>query len=580
MIKDLCIKIAGEAGQGVNVATLTLARAFTRTGFNAFFLTDNPNSIKLEPAWCSLRINKSPITSQTNSVNILACLFKGAIERHQNEVIENGYILYDPESIKFDDKDKLPKINYLGIPLAKIVKDLNLPELLKNTIILGAILALVDYDASIIEGLLREQFSRKGEDVVTQNLTALRAGFNHIKNNSISCDVCLIEKISSAPKIFLNGNEALSLGAIKAGCKFLAAYPMTPGSSIMHFFAAKEKEYNIVVKHAEDEIAAMNMAIGANFAGVRGMTCTSGGGFALMTEALGMAAISETPVVVAMAQRPGPSTGQPTHTSQGDLNFIINASQGEFPRIILAPGDNEECFRGAFNAFNLSEKFQVPVFILTDKYLAESYVSSDNLDTKDLKIERGKLLTDKDAQSLSDYKRYSFSPDGVSPRAIPSMANCLHLATSYEHDEYGYYEENPAAVTKMMDKRFLKLKFIKEILPLPKLYGPKNADITLIAWGSTKGPALEAIKLLEIDKISANFLHFVYIWPFPSEVAKEIASAKVTLGIEGNVTGQLANLIKENTGIDLKYKFLKYDGQPFYPVDIYNKVKEIINYEL
>ncbi len=577
MNSEISIKIAGEAGQGINVSALTLAKAFTKKGYHVFLLTDNPNSIKLEPASCTLRVSESPLTSHTHKVDMLACLFKGDIERHHAEVSPNGYVIFDPETVKFDPNIRRQDISYLEIPLSKLIKEKNFPELLKNTIVVGAILSLVDYNPAIMEALIKDQFLRKGEELVRQNIEAFETGFNFIKNNSISCDLCRIARFEKSARMLINGNEALSLGAIKAGCKFLSAYPMTPSSAILHYLAAKAVEYRIVVKHTEDEIAAMNMAIGANYAGARGMTCTSGGGFALMTEALGMAGQSETPVVVVVGQRPGPSTGQPTHTSQGDLRFLIHASQGEFPRIVIAPGDINECFFDTFNAFNLAEIFQLPVLILTDKYLVESYITNDEFSDKDLKITRGKLLSEVEAQNISDYKRYVFASDGISPRAIPSQPNCLHLATSYEHDEYGYYGDDTLNAVKMMDKRFSKLKLIEEALPKPKLYGPVDAELTIIAWGSTKGSILEAMEMLKKENIIINFLHIVYIWPFPkSVVEKTIKEAKLTLGIEANKTGQMMGLIKENTGFDLSHQYLKYDGQPFCPVDIYNKAKEIL----
>jgi 2-oxoglutarate ferredoxin oxidoreductase subunit alpha len=577
MAQTVCFKVAGEAGQGINVSTLTLAKAFTRKGFHAFLLTENPNSIKLEHNWCSLAVSESPIFSQTHRVDILVALNKEAILKRQAEVVGSGFVLYDAESITLEEKEKIAGLTYVAVPFAKIIGQLKLPLLLKNTVAIGALLALIDYDIKAMEDILEEQFGRKGSEVVAQNINAIEAGFKHIKDNPPSAKAWRSKPPGTKPKMFLNGNEALSLAAIKAGCKLLAAYPMTPASPIMHYLAAKEKEYNIVVKHTEDEIAAMHMAIGANYAGVRAMTCTSGGGFALMTEALGMAAQSETPLVAVVGQRPGPSTGQPTHTCQGDLKFVLHASHGEFPRIVIAPGDVDECFSETFQAFNLAEQFQVPVLIMTDKYVGESYVSRDALAVDGLAVQRGKLLTQGQLDIASDYRRYAFTDDGISPRAVPGQKNGLHLATSYEHDEYGYYQEDPAGVEKMMDKRFSKLPAIKAALKQPVLYGPAQADITIIAWGSTKGPVFQAMQMLQEDKVRVNFLHLVYIWPFPSEaVTKIIKNAKTTVGIEGNKTGQMISLIREETGLALDQTFLQYNGQPFYPVDIYTKIKALL----
>jgi len=451
------------------------------------------------------------------------------------------------------------------------------PDLIRNTIALGAFLALIDYPPDGMKKIIADGFARKGEAVVNQNISALETGFSFVQSNYGNFIRKRLPEENGPARLFLTGNEALSLGAIRAGCKLLAAYPMTPSSPILHYLASKEQEYNIVVKHTEDEIAAMNMAIGANFAGVRAMTCTSGGGFSLMVEALSLAGQSETPVVAVVGQRTGPSTGQPTHTGQGELQFLISASQGEFPRIIIAPGDAAETFRETFNAFNLAEKFQVPVLILTDKYLAESYTDWPELKNDDLKVDRGKLLTEEQLSAEKDYRRYQITPDGISPRSVPSQKNGIHVATSYEHDESGWYQEDPAGVKKMYDKRFAKMPFILKEMKEPKLYGPDEAQITLLAWGSTKGPALEAMERLANEGITANLVHLTYLWPLPVEALSGlIESAQQTLMIEGNHNGQLAQVIRQETGIKIDHILTKYDGQPFYPADICVKVKEIL----
>jgi len=574
---EFAFKIAGEAGQGLNVSTLNLARTFTRKGFHAFLLTDNPNSIKLEPTWCSLRVSTHLIASQTERIDVLVALKTDAVLRHQAEVSDDGFIIYDEDAVNPEGEKHLANIKYLPIPLSTIAKEMKAPDLIRNTIALGAFLALIDCHPAGMKKIITEVFARKGEALVNQNISALETGFNFVQNNYGNFIRKRLPEENGPARLFLTGNDALSLGAIKAGCKLLAAYPMTPSSPILHYLSSKEREYNIVVKHTEDEIAAMNMAIGANFAGVRAMTCTSGGGFSLMVEALGMAAQSETPVVVVVGQRPGPSTGQPTHTGQGELQFLISASQGEFPRIIIAPGDAAETFRETFNAFNLAEKFQVPVLILTDKYLAESYTDWSELKNDDLKIDRGKLLTEAQLSAEKNYGRYQITSDGISPRSIPSQKNGVHVATSYEHDESGWYQEDPAGVKKMYDKRFAKMPFILKEMKEPKLYGLDEAQITLLAWGSTKGPVLEALERLANEGITANLIHLTYLWPLPIKALSGlIKKAQKTMMIEGNYTGQLAQIIRQETGLKIDHILTKYDGQPFYPAEICAKVKEVL----
>jgi len=383
----------------------------------------------------------------------------------------------------------------------------------------------------------------------------------------------------SAGRLFLSGNEAISAGAIKAGCKFFAAYPMTPASSILSTMASQERNYNIVVKHTEDEIAAINMAIGASYAGVRAMTGTSGGGFALMTEGLGLAATTETPLVIVEAQRPGPATGMATHSGQGDLRFVMHASTDEFPRIIIAPGTVEECYGLTIEAFNIADRYQMPVIILTDKYLGESYKTVNALNNN-TKIDRGQLLTDEEAEKQANYLRYKITLDGVSPRAIPGQKNCTFVASSYEHDEEGYEREEEEIRIAMHTKRFKKFenasKEIAEKGIATKLYGNGVADFSIVSWGSPKGPILEAMKMLEMEGIKVNYLQLIFMSPFPKKVVENTMKKFRTIVIESNKTSQLSGLIREHTGLDTDYKILKYDGRPFSPEDIYNGVKNII----
>jgi len=347
--------------------------------------------------------------------------------------------------------------------------------------------------------------------------------------------------------------------------------------------AAHEKDYAIVAKQVEDEIAAINFAIGANFAGARAMAATSGGGFSLMTEALGMAGMAEEPLVIIEAQRPGPSTGMPTWTDQGDLQFVIHASQGEFPRIVIAPGDQEELFYETFNAFNFAERYQLPVIVLSDKYIAEGMKTIESFKWKDLKVNRGKLITEKDAQELFQkdggdwFKRFRFTEDGISPRSLPGMRGGMFVAATDEHDETGEIVEAADNRNKMMLKRMGKLDRIAKEIPGPTFYGPKDADLTLVCFGSTKGPILETFKAFESNKMSVNMLHFVYMHPFPkADAEKKLRACKKLAVIEANYTGQLEAIIAQHTGVRPAYSFRRWDGRPFSPEWIFTKVEEVL----
>jgi 2-oxoglutarate ferredoxin oxidoreductase subunit alpha len=369
---------------------------------------------------------------------------------------------------------------------------------------------------------------------------------------------------------------------------------MTPSSSILHTMAAYGKDFNIVVKHTEDEIAAINMAIGAGWAGVRAMTGTSGGGYSLMVEALGMSGMCEIPVVVVNVQRPGPSTGLPTRTEQADLQFTLHSSQGEFPRIVVAPGDYNECFYKTYEAFNLAEKYQLPVIIMTDKHISESIQTVAPFDTTNLKIERGKLLSQAelntlvaDKNSLSpdgNFLRYKFTEDGISPRTLPGMKNGIHRAATDEHDETGDLTETEENRIMMVDKRARKLQAALKELPAPTLVGADGkptteaAEITFVTWGSPKEALLEVIDLLKAEGITANLLQIVYMIPFhTAEISAALTSSKRVIGVEQNSEAQLCALIREKTGFEIKEKLLKYSGRQFTAHELFDKTKQLIN---
>jgi len=518
MIKNkISWMIGGEAGYGIMAAGTTFAKACSRGGLHVFINSEFPSLIKGGHNISLVRVDEEEIYSHLDTVDLLVALNQETVDLHLSEIVPGGGIIYDGEQINVT-KDTLKRedIVLYSIPLTKIIRELGVELLLRNTVVVGASMAILDYDFGLLEGAIRDSFGKKKGEIVEQNVKAARMGYNYVKQNI--CQECgyKLEPRKAPERMLLTGNDAIAMGAIKAGCKFYAAYPMTPVSAILHTMAEKAKEFNIVVKQTEDEIAAMNMIIGAGFAGVRAMNATSGGGFSLMVEALGLAAMTETPIVTVEGQRPGPSTGQPTHTAQGDLKFLLSAGQGEFVRIVIAPGDREECFYETFNAFNLAEKFQVPVLILVDKFLAEDYKTTEFFEHSHLKIERGKLLSQEELNKISEYKRYLNTEDGISPRALPGQLNGVHCAPSTEHDEAGFSHEasealmTPEVVKMMLEKRMRKLSSIEKELKPPKLYGPQDADITLVSWGSTKGPIFEAMKLLGKDGIKANFLQILY----------------------------------------------------------------------
>jgi len=574
--------VAGEAGYGITTMGDMFARACSRAGLHVYGYVEYPSLIRGGHNLAMVRVGQEKVHGHSPQVDVLLALNLHTIEVHLHQMAEGGVIIYDHESVNWDPAPALARgVQIAAVPLARLTKELGAEKIMRNTLALGASLAICHLDFSLIESVLQSTFARKGQDIVDFNVKMARAGYDYAKEN-FKGHLNKELTVPQAPKkhIVLSGNDAIATAAIKAGLKFMAAYPMTPVTSIMQTVAKWGSKYNIVMKHAEDEIAAMNMAIGASHMGARSMTASSGGGFSLMVEALGMAAITETPLVLVLGTRPGPSTGLPTWTDQSDLRFAMHASQGEFPRVLFLPGDAEECFEVTLKAFNYADKYQMICMILTDKYVGESVVSVEPFEHKSFKVDRGPRLTMEEAMALpvNSYKRFAFTETGVSPRAVPGMPNTIYAVSTDEHKEDGDLDESAANRIKMMDKRAQKLITLgKESLPEQDrytLHGPANAELTLVGWGSTKGPLLEAMEVANANGKSVNFLQIRCALPFPTEsIARILSTAKRCLLVENNSEGQMGGVIREQTGILLDRKLLRYDGRPLSAPDILDAIE-------
>lgn len=572
------ILIGGEAGQGITRSGSLLGTALMRGGLSVFGTNEYPSLIRGGHNYYLLRASGREVYSQDSHVELVVALNKETSLIHQGELIPGGGIILD-EELQFT-KGELGRddVKLYTVPLTTMAKELGGPEIVRNTIALGSVLALVGFDHTILKDVISETFKGR-QELIEMNRKAVDMGYNYCRERYEGFS-CHLEDGEGAPRRMMpTGDDAVALGAVQAGCKFYAAYPMTPASPILDYMAAHDAETGMAVIQTESEIAAINMVVGAGYAGLRAMTATSGGGFSLMTEALGFAAMTETPVVVNIGQRPGPSTGLATNTAQGDLLFAIHASQGEFPRIVVAPGDVEECFYITMEAFNLAERFQVPVIVLTDKYLAESHRSVEPFDPQRIPIDRGRL-TVVDEWRGEEYGRYRITGDCVSPRLLPGTLNAVVQGNSNEHDELGYSTSSPGPVVAMMDKRLGKRRFIEnEVASLEpvRAVGYEDAEVTLFGWGSTKGPAREALKLLSEAGVKAKFVQIVYLEPFPSEdVRRELARGGTNILFEGNATAQLGELIRLHTGYRFDHVGLRYDGRPFNPSDIRDRVMEAL----
>lgn len=570
--------VAGEAGYGIMSAGQKFATAMILGGLNVHTHVEYPSLIRGGHNSFGVRVEEDEVRCPIQMYNLVAALNKETIDRHKQFITAGGGIIYDGDIVKLEPHEVRDDIKMYHVPLKAFVRETKgaIP-VMRNTAILGASIAVLGWPfehlANAIRGVQGKR--RKASKMAEMNVKMAKKGYDYIKENYKDEFVVRMVPKKHKIKMLLNGNEALAIGAIKAGCKFYSAYPMTPSSSILHYFVAHEEKKGLVMKQADDEITAIHYAIGASYAGVRSMVGTSGGGLALMTEATSLIGITEVPMVIVDCQRPGPATGLPTRQGQGDLKFVLNMGHGEFPRILLAPGDVDECFYETHRAHNLAEKYQLPVFILSDKHLAVSYKSVPKWDTKGMKVERGWLLKDEEARKYHNYKRYMITDSGVSPRAIPGQA-VPHRQSSDEHNEYGDFCEEADNKQHQEDKRWRKLDTALQDIPLPEMYGPEKADVTIVSWGSTKGAILEAMDYLKNDGITANFLHMIYIYPMHSQhVLKILKNANMVINIEENKNSQLAGVIREKTGFKIEKRITKYNGRTFYPSEIYDEIKRV-----
>lgn len=556
---SLAWKIAGEAGFGIKSAGQILGKVLMRSGYEVFDYTEYPSLIRGGHNTFQLNADSIASNSPTKKIDILIALTQEGIDKHISELDQDGLIIFDSAKIT-----KKPQGNSLSIDCS---------GQMANVAVIGATLALIGQDLSIANKVVREIFARKGEEIVKQNLQTLKFGFDFAKKNHPGAIVNLpIQKAKD--KILIAANEAIALGALASGLNFYAAYPMTPASTLLHYLASVAQKTGTVVKHAEDEISVINMALGASHVGARAMVGTSGGGFSLMVEALGLAGVTETPLVIVNAMRPGPATGMPTWTEQGDLQFVLRAAQGDFPRIVMAPGDASEAFYLAAESLNLAEIYQMPVIILTDKFISEGDSTASRFDTSKIKINRGKLLTQAELDTIKDYQRYKITSDGISPRALPSMKGGLYLANSYEHDPYGFASESTKDRIAQVNKRQQKLNTFAAKMPRPLLYGNPKAKNTVVIWGSTKGPVLDSYyRLGSKQQSKIKIMQLQYLWPFATDFVSDILkNSKKILLIENNNNAQLGQLVRQETGIEIKDKFLKYDGRPFWREELTEKL--------
>ena len=575
----MTFKFAGEAGQGVESTGRGFTKAVVRSGLHVFGLQDYHSRIRGGHNSYQIRVADHDISSHDERVHVLLPFTQVAVNQHLREVVPDGGVVYDP-ALSIDEKTFAGNsVRGLPVPLQQIALAEGGDVVMANTAATAAAAGLVGLDLEILSGVIREDFDKKGGPVADKNLRVASAAYQFARGKYAGTFPFQLRGQKAPPRMLISGNDALAMGALMGGVKFVAGYPMTPGSPILEWLSKRSAEYGIVTKHAEDEIAAINMIIGAAQMGARALTTMSGGGFCLMVEALGLAGMTEVPIVVVNVQRPGPATGHATRHEQGDLLFSVYAAQGEFPRIVLAPGTIEQCFVAGYRAFNLAEKYQCPVLILSDAFLAHSPRALE-LDAFDLNvpIERGDLLSDQDLERMTPpYLRHAVTASGISPRALPGHPHAVYPISSDEHEPNGHICEDAATRVQQMDKRMHKLETARGEMEAPLEYGPPGAEITFLTWGSTLGPLRSAMEMLRAEGTTARIVQVMDVWPLPvDKVEKALKGSRKLIAVEQNYSGQLATLLRAYTGIRVDALINRYDGRPMSPEFVLNRLREVV----
>ena len=570
---NIIVRIAGAAGDGIQSTGELLGKTCSRMGLHVLAYNSFQSAIRGGHAWLQMAIGSMKQYDHGEKPEVALLFNKTSPPVHVSDVKSGGTIFYNAGSIKKEEIESLrPDVNFYGLDfkaMADAAKLTDVNPVMINVMLSGALVQILNLDPKVTLEFIKHKFLKKGDEVVQLNNAIFNLGFEWTKVNTKPLELNL--KGDNNPKLFMSGNDAIGMGLVAGGLKFYAAYPMSPATGILHYVSALTHSDKIIVKQVEDELSAINWAIGAGHAGVRAATGTAGGGFCLMVEGIGFAAMSEVPVVTVLVQRGGPSTGVPTKTEQADINLAMSGN-GEFPRFILAPKDLEDCFYQAARALNIAEKYQVPVILISDFFLSEHFGTVNDLDFSKIKIERGKLMTE--WKNSEKYKRYAYTEDGISPRVRPGTPGAMHLVVSDEHNEYGHLMSDVdvglpharEARIKMHAKRMHKVELMIENgdAKPPVLEGDTNAKTTFVSWGSTYGYVKSAMSLLEKEGIKANHLHFTDIYPIPREKTLVLLKkCNRLISVEANMCNSLCRQILAETGFEIREHINRWDGEPF-----------------
>ncbi|UNL83793.1 2-oxoacid:acceptor oxidoreductase subunit alpha [Priestia koreensis] len=579
MTKQLSWKVGGQQGEGIESTGEIFATALNRLGYYLYGYRHFSSRIKGGHTNNKIRVSTTEVRAVSDDLDILVAFDQETIDVNVSELHDQGIVIADAKFKPTMPEGSVAKM--YAVPFTEIATELG-TSLMKNMVAVGASSAIINVSLDAFQSVVQEIFGRKGQQVVDKNMEAMKRGFDYMQEQlGGTIESMSLEKADGKKRMFMIGNDAIALGALAGGARFMPAYPITPASEIMEYLIKKLPDFGGTVIQTEDEIAACTMAIGANYAGVRSLTASAGPGLSLMMESIGLAGITETPVVIVDTQRGGPSTGLPTKQEQSDLMAMIYGTHGEIPKIVMAPSTVEEAFHDTVEAFNLAEEYQCPVILLTDLQLSLGKQTVDPLDYQKVEIRRGKLALGQELPELDSkayFKRYEATEDGVSPRVVPGMANGIHHVTGVEHDETGKPSEVASNRKIQMDKRMRKLNKINFQNPIHTNAPHDESDVLFVGFNSTRGVIEEAMERFEKEGVKANHAHIRLLHPFPAdELLPLVENAKKVVVVEHNATGQLANILKMNVGHAKKVKnLLKYDGNPFLPHEVHSKSKELL----
>lgn len=557
--EDVSIVLCGEAGQGVQTVEYLLTRILKTAGYHVFATKEYMSRVRGGANSTTIRVSDKRVSAPVSRMDILVPLNEGAVTHVAERISPQTVILGERDLI--DEDELVESVRVFDIPFKQIASDIG-GKIYANVVAVGAIAGLLGLDLEAVADYVRQFFAKKTQEVVDNNAKAVRAGYETVGKLDVPDELRLHLKSDAKVKdeLLLSGADAVGLGAIAGGCTFIASYPMSPSTGVLIFLSKHGLEQGVLAEQAEDEIAAINMAIGASYAGARAMVTTSGGGFALMTEGVSLAGMLECPVVIHLAQRPGPATGLPTRTEQGDLELALYAGHGEFPRILLAPGTLEQAFYLTQKAFNLAARYQVPVFVLSDQHLMDSYYNLKGLDLSKTKVDKHIVET------AADYRRYELTENGISPRGVPGHGEGFVGVDSDEHDEEAHITEDLDVRVAMVDKRLAKGDLLKDDIVAPELVGPKDYRTLVLCWGSTYHVVKEALE--RMGRTDTAMLHYSQVYPLAPDTADFIARAEKSIVVEGNATGQFRKLIRLYAGVDTDEGLVKYDGLGFSVEDV------------